>query len=105
MALLSNGMLDENERRTRVTDWALERGRTPHKGDHKKKRRERRQTLDRLPEVKLFPTNSFCCFTTPLVQIIQIFPMETANGFPFILRTPRGVQRRVIKLASSASGL
>ena len=37
MALLSNGMLDENERRTRVTDWAVERGRTPDKGDHKKK--------------------------------------------------------------------
>ena len=70
-----------------MTDWALERGGTPHKGDHKKKRRERRQTLDRLPEVKLFPTNGptnrFCCFTIPLVQIIQIFPMESANGFPF----------------------
>ena len=74
-----------------MTDWALERGRTPYKGykgDHKKKRRER------LPEVKLFPTNSFCCVTIPLVQIIQIFPMETANCFPFFLRTPRGVQRR-----------
>ena len=31
-------MLDENERRTCVTDWALERGRTPHKGDQKKKK-------------------------------------------------------------------
>ena len=31
-------MLDENDRRTCVTDWALERGRTSHKGDQKKKR-------------------------------------------------------------------
>ena len=66
-----------------MTDWALERGRTPHKGDQKKKGRERRQTLDRLPEVKLFLTNSFCCFTIPLVQIIQIFPMDNCQRFSF----------------------
>ena len=29
-------MLDENERRTRVTDWALERGRTPQRPQKKK---------------------------------------------------------------------
>ena len=74
-------MLDENERRTRATDWALERGRTPHKGDHKKKKAGKTSDLRPATRGEIISDEQFLLLYDTLGSNNSDFPYGNCQRF------------------------